>query len=94
VVVDLGGAHLVAALDDIDIRFLAALQLPQHAVDQAFGDERLQTFRCLHRRILPASPARSSRCLGLMPAAAALGEQPRVRRVTGTGGRVRRRTIR
>ena len=46
--VDLGAAGLVAAADDEDHGFLAAGQLPDHAVDQSIVNQRLEPLRSSH----------------------------------------------
>ena len=48
VLVDLRAAHLTAAADHVDRRFLAALERPQHFVDDAVVDQRLQAWGCSH----------------------------------------------
>ena len=60
VLVDLGAADLVAAADDIDGRFLAAHQLAQHLVDQAFDHQRLESLRV--SSFLQAQPLSLSKC--------------------------------
>src|SRR5678816_4204146 len=48
--VDLGAARLLAAVNDIDHRLLAAHQLAHDRVDQAFLEQRAQALRRLHPR--------------------------------------------
>ncbi len=56
VLVDLRAAHFVAAPDGVDDRLLAAHELPQHRVDEAFADERLEPL---------GSPHGGGQCLAL-----------------------------
>ena len=51
--VDLGAAGFVTAAHHVDHGLLAAHELPDHGVDQAFLDEGLQAGGSFHRCILP-----------------------------------------
>ncbi len=50
--VDLRGAGFATRPHHVDLGLLAALELPQHAVDQAFVDEHLQAVGGSHRGIV------------------------------------------
>jgi hypothetical protein len=50
--INLGAQRLFAAAHHVDDRFLAAHQLAHHGVDEAFFNQRLQSFRRFHGRIL------------------------------------------